>query len=202
MIHQSSKGYVDFINGLKDGMKWDASKSDKYGVSPEQLVNSYGNSMGVAGLKTGAWKRRLAIRARFSAAAIHEFATLRSLGLRGSHLHGAQTKSRAARLLVLMPLLAMAVEVKPPIRIRLRCSTAARVIRGWTVVGYDEHRVSLMRDNTPSAHAWATSSRPRLRAVRALVGKPSARTMGVYRDVSTDAEPGRAVCRLGGSDVG
>ena len=53
MIQQSKKGYVDFINGIKDGMPWDESMKTKYGVTPEQLVNAYGNSMGVAGLKTG-----------------------------------------------------------------------------------------------------------------------------------------------------
>ncbi len=53
MIHQSKKGYVDFINGIKDGMAWDESLKTKYGVTPDQLVIAYGNSMGVAGLKTG-----------------------------------------------------------------------------------------------------------------------------------------------------
>ena len=51
MIRQSKKGYVDFINGIKDGMRWDEALKQKYGVTPEQLVNAYGLSMGVQGLK-------------------------------------------------------------------------------------------------------------------------------------------------------
>ena len=53
MIRTSKKGYVDFINGIKDGMKWDDALKEKYGVQPQQLVTAYGNSMGVAGLRAG-----------------------------------------------------------------------------------------------------------------------------------------------------
>jgi len=51
MITQSRKGYVDFINGIKDGMTWQDALTQKYGVSLEQLVHAYGNSMGVQGLR-------------------------------------------------------------------------------------------------------------------------------------------------------
>ena len=51
MIQQNKKGYVAFINGIKDGLSWDESLRTHYGVTPEQLVNAYGNSMGVKDLK-------------------------------------------------------------------------------------------------------------------------------------------------------
>jgi len=50
MIRTSRQGYVDFINAIKDGTKWDEALKTKYGVTPEQLVNAYGNSMGVSGV--------------------------------------------------------------------------------------------------------------------------------------------------------
>ena len=53
MIRQSKTGYVEFINGIKDGLKWDESLKTKYGVTPDQLVTAYGNSMGVAGVASG-----------------------------------------------------------------------------------------------------------------------------------------------------
>jgi len=51
MIRQNKAGYVDFINGIKDGMPWADALKDKYGVTVDQLVNAYGISMTVAGLK-------------------------------------------------------------------------------------------------------------------------------------------------------
>src|SRR5262249_13800673 len=42
MILQSKNGYVEFINGLKDGMKLDDAMKQKYGVTVEQLVDAYG----------------------------------------------------------------------------------------------------------------------------------------------------------------
>ena len=51
MIQQNRKGYVDFINGIKDGLSWEDAMTQKYGVSLEQLVRAYGNSMGVPGLR-------------------------------------------------------------------------------------------------------------------------------------------------------
>jgi hypothetical protein len=51
MIRQSKKGYVEFINGVKDGLRWDEAMKQKYGVTVDQLVRAYGISMGVADLK-------------------------------------------------------------------------------------------------------------------------------------------------------
>jgi hypothetical protein len=51
MIQQSKQGYVEFINGMKDGLRWDEALKQKYGVTTEQLVHAYGISMGVADLK-------------------------------------------------------------------------------------------------------------------------------------------------------
>ncbi|MEA2734074.1 MAG: hypothetical protein QOE14_525 [Humisphaera sp.] len=51
MISQSRKGYVDFINGIKDGMPWEDALPKKYGVSLDQLVRAYGNYMGVPSLQ-------------------------------------------------------------------------------------------------------------------------------------------------------
>jgi hypothetical protein len=51
MIRQNKRGYVEFINGIKDGMTWEDALQDKYGVNLNQLVNAYGISMTVANLK-------------------------------------------------------------------------------------------------------------------------------------------------------
>jgi hypothetical protein len=51
MIRQNKRGYVEFINGIKDGMTWEDALQDKYGVTLDQLVNAYGISMTVANLK-------------------------------------------------------------------------------------------------------------------------------------------------------
>jgi hypothetical protein len=51
MVTQSRKGYVDFINGIKDGLRWDEAITQKYGVSVAQLLHAYGVSEGVADLK-------------------------------------------------------------------------------------------------------------------------------------------------------
>jgi hypothetical protein len=51
MITQNKKGYVDFINGIKDGLAWDESLKTHYGVTPEQLVSAYGISLNVRDLK-------------------------------------------------------------------------------------------------------------------------------------------------------
>ena len=51
MINQNRKGYVEFINGIKDGLTWQDAMTQKYGVSLEQLLRAYGNFMGVPGLQ-------------------------------------------------------------------------------------------------------------------------------------------------------
>ena len=54
MIQQNRKGYVEFVNGIKDGMTWEDALTQKYGVSLPQLVAAYGNFMGVPGLQAQA----------------------------------------------------------------------------------------------------------------------------------------------------
>jgi hypothetical protein len=51
MIQQNQKGYVEFINGVKDGMRWEDALAQQYGVPLEKLIPAYGASMGVPGLK-------------------------------------------------------------------------------------------------------------------------------------------------------
>lgn len=51
MIRQNKTGYADFINAIKDGAPWEEALQKQYGVTPEQLVSAYGQSMSVPGLK-------------------------------------------------------------------------------------------------------------------------------------------------------
>ncbi|HYO10717.1 MAG TPA: hypothetical protein VER17_17260 [Tepidisphaeraceae bacterium] len=51
MIRQNKQGYVEFLNAIKDNVPWDQALQAKYGVTPEQLLAAYGQSLGVAGLK-------------------------------------------------------------------------------------------------------------------------------------------------------
>jgi len=51
MIRQDKQRYVDFINGMKDGLAWEDSLERKYGVTVDQLVSAYGAAMGVPNLK-------------------------------------------------------------------------------------------------------------------------------------------------------
>ncbi len=46
MIRQSKQNYVDFINGIKDGLTWQESMETKYKVPLDRLVWAYGKSMG------------------------------------------------------------------------------------------------------------------------------------------------------------
>jgi hypothetical protein len=47
MIRQNKKGYVDFINGIKEGLKWEQSLEQRYGAPLERLVPAYAESLGV-----------------------------------------------------------------------------------------------------------------------------------------------------------
>ena len=47
MIRQNKKGYVDFINAIKDGTSADEALATKYGVGRDVLVAAYKQSMGV-----------------------------------------------------------------------------------------------------------------------------------------------------------
>ncbi|WP_145077350.1 hypothetical protein [Poriferisphaera corsica] len=51
MISQSKKRYVNFINSLKSGVEWRVALKDYYGVDEQVLVESFGLSFGVQGLK-------------------------------------------------------------------------------------------------------------------------------------------------------
>jgi hypothetical protein len=50
MIKESKKNYVAFIDGIKDGMKWSDALTQKYGVSQEQLVTAFADSLKIRGL--------------------------------------------------------------------------------------------------------------------------------------------------------
>jgi hypothetical protein len=47
MISENKKGYVDFINGIKDGMDWEDSLKEKYGTDKDRLLNYYYDWLGV-----------------------------------------------------------------------------------------------------------------------------------------------------------
>jgi hypothetical protein len=47
MIRQNKRGYVDFINGIKDGLKTEESLKQHYGTSFQELIAAYCQSMGV-----------------------------------------------------------------------------------------------------------------------------------------------------------
>jgi hypothetical protein len=46
MIKNGKKNYVDFINGIKDGLTWKQSLEQKYQVELPRLLDAYGKSMG------------------------------------------------------------------------------------------------------------------------------------------------------------
>lgn len=50
MIKQHKKGYVAFINGIKDGVSWKESLATNYGVALKRLVHFYGKSIGIKSL--------------------------------------------------------------------------------------------------------------------------------------------------------
>lgn len=50
MIKQHKKGYVAFINGIKDGVSWKESLATNYGVALKRLVLFYGKSIGIKSL--------------------------------------------------------------------------------------------------------------------------------------------------------
>jgi len=50
MIKQDKKRYVAFIDGIKDGMKWEESLTQKYGAPKDRLVAVFSDSLNVRGL--------------------------------------------------------------------------------------------------------------------------------------------------------
>lgn len=51
MIRENKRGYVAFINGIKDGTPWRESLERNYGVSLNRLVAYFGEQHGVRGLR-------------------------------------------------------------------------------------------------------------------------------------------------------
>ena len=51
MIRQSKRNYVAFINGIKDGLSWEASLEQKYQAPQARLVQAFGESLGIKQLK-------------------------------------------------------------------------------------------------------------------------------------------------------
>jgi hypothetical protein len=50
MITAGKKNYVDFINGIKDGMNWDDALSTKFQAPVERLVAVFGQTLGIKNL--------------------------------------------------------------------------------------------------------------------------------------------------------
>ena len=51
MIRSDKKAYVKFIEGMKEGLTWEESLKAAYKVTPEELVASYGQAIGVPDLR-------------------------------------------------------------------------------------------------------------------------------------------------------
>ncbi|HXE55660.1 MAG TPA: hypothetical protein VN541_21730 [Tepidisphaeraceae bacterium] len=51
MIQNGKRNYVNFINGIKDGLSWRDSLDEKYQAPVERLVRVFGNQLGVRGLR-------------------------------------------------------------------------------------------------------------------------------------------------------
>jgi len=51
MLEASKSNYVDFINGMKDGLSWDESLKQRYKAPRDRLVTVFGNWVGVQGVR-------------------------------------------------------------------------------------------------------------------------------------------------------
>ncbi len=51
MLKRHKKGYVAFINGIKDGLSWRQSLKQHFGATTPQLTKAYGKSIGIRSLK-------------------------------------------------------------------------------------------------------------------------------------------------------
>jgi len=51
MIRSDPKAYVNFIEGMKEGLTWQESLEEAYNATPEQLVASYGRAIGIPNLR-------------------------------------------------------------------------------------------------------------------------------------------------------
>jgi len=45
MVRENRAGYVAFIDGIKDGMKWEDALAQKFGATPDQLASAFGQSL-------------------------------------------------------------------------------------------------------------------------------------------------------------
>ena len=50
MIKQGRKNYVAFIDGIKDGMKWEDALAQKYGAPQDRLLAVFSDSLNIKGL--------------------------------------------------------------------------------------------------------------------------------------------------------
>jgi hypothetical protein len=51
MIKHNSRGYLDFINGIKDGQKWEDSLKKNYAMTPNQLLAEYARAMRIKSIR-------------------------------------------------------------------------------------------------------------------------------------------------------
>jgi hypothetical protein len=51
LLQSNRKGYVRFIEALKEGKKWDEALQDAYRGTPEQLLASYARWLNLAELR-------------------------------------------------------------------------------------------------------------------------------------------------------
>ena len=47
MIGQNKRNYVDFINGIKDGLTWEKSLEQRYKAPRDRLARAYRASLGL-----------------------------------------------------------------------------------------------------------------------------------------------------------
>jgi hypothetical protein len=50
LLQSNRQAYVRFIEGLKEGLKWDQALEEAYGGTPDELVSQYGRWIGMPGL--------------------------------------------------------------------------------------------------------------------------------------------------------
>lgn len=52
MIHHDRKGYLDFINGIKDGQKWEESLKSNFKLTRDKMISDYAKAMGLKPLRS------------------------------------------------------------------------------------------------------------------------------------------------------
>jgi hypothetical protein len=50
MIRENRKGYIAFVNGIKDGMKWEDALAQRFGATPDELATAFGDSLRIRNL--------------------------------------------------------------------------------------------------------------------------------------------------------